>query len=52
MKVYPLYKDIEVPLYRLVDAVNQSRSVRIKGLSTPASKIEKTKIENFDDSIF
>jgi len=48
-----VYKDMEVPLYRLVDVVNQSRPVRIKGLTTPASKIEnKTKIENFDDSIF
>ncbi len=53
MKVYLLYKDMEVPLYRLVDVVNQSRPVRIKGLITPASKIEnKTKIENFDDCIF
>lgn len=51
MKVYLLYKHMEIPLYRLVDVVNQNKPVRIKGLIAPAKIENKIKIENFDDSI-
>jgi len=41
-----VYKDIEVPLYRLVDVIDKSRLVRIENLTTAASKLEKYENES------